>query len=144
VSTAENKAVYRRFIEEGFNQGKLDTLDELLAPTYRDYDAPPGTPPGPAGIKQIVTLFRIAFPDLQITVDEQAAEGDLVTSRLTMRGTQHGELFGVPPTGKAVAMGGLTMIRMADGKLIEGWVKNDTFGLLQQLGALPAPSAAPV
>jgi predicted ester cyclase len=142
VSSESNKAIYRRFIEEGFNQGRLAVLDELLAADYVDYDAPPGTPPGPNGIKGIIALFRAAFPDLQITIDEQAAEGDVVASRLTTRGTHRGELFGIPPTGRAVTMTGLTMIRLRDGKLREGWVKNDMLGLLQQLGARPAAPTA--
>jgi len=79
--TDKNKAVYRRFIQEVFNEGRLDKIEEFLSPSYVYRDAPPGTPSGPAGIKEIVSMFRAAFPDLKITIDEQAAERDLVCSR---------------------------------------------------------------
>jgi steroid delta-isomerase-like uncharacterized protein len=133
--TDQNKAVYRRFIEEVFNEGRLDVLDEVLSPSYVYRDAPPGTPPGPEGIMQVVSMFRAAFPDLKITIDDQVAEGDKVCSRTTMRGTHRGVIFGIPATGKAVTMTGLTMVRIADGRLVESWVKNDVMGLMSQLGA---------
>jgi steroid delta-isomerase-like uncharacterized protein len=139
MSTETNKALYRRFIEEGFNQGRLATLDEVLAPTYINHDAPPGSPPGRDGVKQIIMQFRAAFPDLQIELDAQAAEGDLVASRSTLRGTNSGPIFGVPATGRQVSMTGLTMVRVVDGRIHESWVKNDTLGLLQQLGVSPMP-----
>jgi predicted ester cyclase len=135
-----NKAVYRRFIREVFNEGGLETLEEVLSPSYICRDAPPGTPPGPEGIKEIVSMFRAGFPDLGITIDEQVAEGDLVCSRATLRGTHPGVLFGIPGTGKAVTMPGLTMVRIIDGRLVESWVKNDVMGLMSQLGA-GAPSS---
>ncbi len=141
MGTETNKAVYRRFIEEGFNQGKLATLDEVLAPTYVNRSAPPGSPSDAEGVKQIITLFRSAFPDFRIEIHEQAAEGDLVCSRATFRGTHRGPLFGVPATGREVAMPGLSMVRVVNGQIQEGWIQNDTLGLLQQLGAttLPGP-----
>jgi predicted ester cyclase len=140
MSTAENKVLYRRFIEEGFNQGLLATLDEVLAAGYVDYDAPPGTPAGPDGIKQIVSLFRAAFPDLHIDIEEQVAEGDVVCSRLRTTGTHQGELFGMPANGTRITMTGLTMVRVVKGQLVEGWVKNDMLGLLQQIGGAPLAS----
>jgi steroid delta-isomerase-like uncharacterized protein len=135
----QNKAVYRRFIQEVFNAGRLDLLDELLSPSYVYRDAPPGTPPGADGIKQVVTMFRAAFPDLAISIDEQVAEGDLVCSRTTLRGTQQGAIFGIPATGKAVTVPGLTMVRIVDGRLVESWVKNDVMSLMSQLGADAPP-----
>lgn len=141
MSTAENKAVYRRFIEEGFNEGRLATLDEVLAPTYVNHSAPPGMSTGAEGVKQIISLFRAAFPDLRIEIHEQAAEGDLVASRATFHGTHSGSLFGIAATGRQVTMPGLSMVRVADGQIQEGWIQNDLLGLLQQLGArdLPGP-----
>jgi predicted ester cyclase len=141
MSTAANKAVYQRFIEEGFNQGRLATLDDVLAPSYVNHSAPPGVPAGAEGVKQIITLFRAAFPDFHIEIHEQAAEGDLVTSRATFHGTHGGPLFGLAPTGRRVTMPGLSMVRVANGQIQEGWIQNDVLGLLQQLGAttLPGP-----
>jgi steroid delta-isomerase-like uncharacterized protein len=133
----QNKTFYRRFIKQVFNEGRLDLVDGLLSPSYVFHDAPPGTPPGPEGIKQIVSTFRAAFPDLEITVDDLVAEGDKVSARTTMRGTHRGVFLGFPGTGKAVTMTGLTMVRIVDGSLVESWVKNDVMGLMRQLGAGP-------
>lgn len=144
MSTDQNKAVYRRFLEQGFNQGRLDVVDEVLSPSYVNRDAPPGSPAGPEGVKQIINTFRAAFPDLQITIEELVAEGDKVCARSTMRGTHRGVLFGVAPTGRAVAMAGLTMVTVVDGRLVESYVRNDVAGLMSQIAAgAPAGSAKP-
>jgi steroid delta-isomerase-like uncharacterized protein len=131
----QNKAIYRRFIQKVFNEGQLNNLDEFLSQAYVVHDAPPGTPPrGTDAIKHIVTMFRTAFPDLDITIDELVAEGDKVCARATTRGTHQGPIFGIPPTGKTVEMTGLTMVTISDGRLVESWVKNDVMGLMKQLG----------
>jgi steroid delta-isomerase-like uncharacterized protein len=135
MTTDQNKAVYRRFIQEVFNEGRLDALDALLSPSYVLRDAPPGSPPGPQAVAEVVRMFRAAFPDLVITIDELVAEGDKVCARATTRGTHRGPMFGLPPTGKPVTMTGLTMVRIVDGRLVESWVKNDVTGLMRQLGA---------
>jgi steroid delta-isomerase-like uncharacterized protein len=132
-SLEQNKAVYRRFIEEVFNGGQLELIDELLAPDYVFNDAPPGTPPGKDAIRQVVTLFRSGFPDLYITIEDVLAERDLVCFRATTRGTHLGEAFGIPATGRKIEMKGLTMVRIEDGKVAESWVKNDVAGLMKQL-----------
>ena len=118
-----------------FNEGQLDKLEELLSPYYVFHDAPPGTPKGPDAIKQVVTMFRGAFPDLKITIEDMIAEGDKVCARATTRGTHKGTLFGIPGTGKVVTMTGLTMVTIIDGRLVESWVKNDVMGLMKQIGA---------
>ncbi len=141
MNTEQNKAIYRRFIQEVFNEGQLDKLDELLSPAYVFHDAPPGTPEGPEAIRQVVTMFRNAFPDLTITFEDQIAEGDKVCSRTTTRGTHKGTIFGIPPTGKTITMPGLTLVTIADGRVKESWVKNDVLGLMNQLGAGAAAAA---
>ncbi len=133
IFSVHNKVVYRRLIDEIFNEGRLDMINEVLSPSYIYHDAPQGTPPGLEGIKQIVSAFRAAFPDLKITIEDQISEGDKVCSRTTMRGTHKGIIFGIPPTGKSITMHGMTMARIADGLVIESWVKNDVKGLLDQL-----------
>lgn len=101
-----------------FNEGRLEALDELVSPSYVLHDAPPGTPDGPEAIRQIVTTFRTAFPDLRITIEDQIAEGEWVCSLATTRGTHRGTLFGIEPTGRTVTMTGLTLVRIADGRLV--------------------------
>jgi steroid delta-isomerase-like uncharacterized protein len=133
MTTDQNKALYRRYIEDAFNQGRLDVLDELLSPSYVFRDAPPGAPSGPESVKQVVTMFRTAFPDLHITLDELVAEGDKVCARATTRGTHRGTFMGIAATGKSVTMTGMTMVRIVDGRLVESWVKNDVMGLLATL-----------
>jgi predicted ester cyclase len=130
----QNKTIYRRFLQKVFNEGQLNNLGEFLSKSYVVHDAPPGTPTGWEAIKHIVTMFRTAFPDLHITIDELVAEGDKVCARATTRGTHQGPIFGIPPTGKPVEMTGLTMVTISNGCLIESWVKNDVMGLMKQLG----------
>jgi steroid delta-isomerase-like uncharacterized protein len=134
VETNKNKAIYRRFIDEVFNKGRLEALEQLLSSSYIYRDAPPGTAPGWDGIRQIVTQFRSAFPDLHIAIEEQVAENDLVASRTTTRGTHRGQLFGIEATGKRVVVPGLAMVRVVDGHIEESWVKNDVASLMAQLG----------
>src|SRR5579871_541742 len=110
TNTDQNKSTYRRFIQEVFNEGQLDGIEMYLSPTYVYHDAPPGTPQGRDGVKQVVSTFRTAFPDLEISVEDQVAEEDKVCSRTTMRGTHKGDIFGVPATGRSVTMTGLTMV----------------------------------
>jgi steroid delta-isomerase-like uncharacterized protein len=134
----QNKAIYRRYIHEVFNEGRLDRLDEFLSPSYVYHDAPPGTPPGAKAIRQVVSMFRAAFPDLEVIIEDQVAEGDMVCSRATTRGTHRGPILGIPPTGKAMSMPGLTLVRIVDGRVAESWVGNDVIGLLRQLGTAPS------
>lgn len=140
IVTEQNKETYRRFIDDIFNHGRLEKLDEFLLPSYTYRDAPPGSPSGPAIIPVVVKMFRAAFPDLHITIEDQVAEGDKVCSRTTTRGTHRGPLFGIPPSNKAIAMPGMTMVRFVDGRMEEGWVRNDTVMMLKQMGATSIPS----
>ena len=135
MNTEQNKSTYRSFIQQVFNEGRLDALDEFLAPSYVIRDAPPGTPLGAEGVKQVVSMFRGAFPDLEITLDDLIAEGDKVAARSTLRGTHRGTLFGIAATGKPVSMTSLTLVCIVDGRLVESWVKNDVTSLMNQLGA---------
>lgn len=137
MTTEQNKAAYRLFIQEVFNQGHLDAADRLLASHYVYHDAPPDILPGVPGVKQVVSMFRAAFPDLKITIEEQIAEGDKVCSRTVTTGTHRGPLFGFAPTGQQITMAGLTMVRVIDGKITDSWVKNDGLSLMKQLGMKP-------
>jgi steroid delta-isomerase-like uncharacterized protein len=138
MSIEHNKAIARQFFEEAYNTGNIGLLEQLLAPTYVDHKAPPGTPSGPEGIAHVITMFRQAFPDLRFTIEDQVAEGDKVATRYTFRGTQQGELMGIPPTGKQVSIGGISIYRITDGKMQQAWIEYDMLGLLQQLGVVPS------
>ena len=136
MSTEQNKALVHRFFEEF----STTTVDELFVPNYAHHD--PGLPPelqrGRDAYKQLVTMFRAGFPDIKMTVEDLVAEGEKVVARWTWHGTNQGEFQGMPPTGKQVTGSGISIHRVADGKIAEAWVNFDTLGMLQQLGVIPA------
>ena len=134
----ENKAIVRRSIEELWTEGKLSLADELFSENYSHHD--PSTPNfgrGPEGEKKRVVLYRTAFPDLQIAIEDIMAEGDRVTCRWSSTGTHQGPLSVIAPSGKRVTVSGMTLNIIAGAKIVEGWVNWDTLGLLQQLGVVP-------
>ena len=140
MSTEQNKALVRQMVEEIFNRGNMSRADEFLAPDFVEHEElPPGIPQGREGVKQLTTMMRNAFPDFTATIEDMVAEGDKVVIRMTWRGTQKGEFMGVPPTGKTVSFGVLDIIRIAGGKFVEHWGQMDNMGMMQQLGAIPAP-----
>jgi steroid delta-isomerase-like uncharacterized protein len=143
VSTEHNKALVRRCWEACFNQGNLTLVDELCVPDYA-WHGPSQEITSAEGIKHLITTIRTGLPDLQMIFEDQFAEGDKVATRWTVRGTHTGELFGIPATSRQTTFAGLIISRIADGKIIEEWEQFDQLGLLQQLGALPAPEPAVV
>ena len=136
MSTAEHKEIVSRLVEEAFGQGNLDVVDELLAPDSVGH-AFPDELHGPEEVKRFVSAFRNGFPDLQFEVRDVIAEGDKVVARWVARGTHEGEFNGIPPTGEQIRMTGITIERLEDGKVVEGWTNRDALGMLQQLGVVP-------
>jgi steroid delta-isomerase-like uncharacterized protein len=137
---SEHKAVVRRFIGQAFNAGDLAIIDELMTSDYVLHGVPEVR--GPEGMKHFVTMYRRAFPDYACSVEDQIAEGDKVVTRWTARGTQQGELMGIPPTGKQVILPGVVVDRIVNGRLVETWLQVDVLGMLQQLGVVDAPAGA--
>jgi predicted ester cyclase len=142
MSTEQNKVNYQRFIEEVWNKGNLDVVEEIVSPGII-FHSPPGTPPGWEGMKQLVASFRAAFPDVCLTVEDQIAERDRTVARLTITGTHRGSfrshLKTLMPTGKRISIQVMDIFgHDANGKLAECWSGFDVFGMLQQLGAIPA------
>lgn len=135
-----NKATMRKGIEEVWNRGNFDVADDIIA---RDFVAhTPGLDDdihGPEGVKQYIGALRAAFPDLHFTIEDQIAEEDRVVARWVARGTHQEPYNGMPPTGNHVEVSGITINRLANGKVVEGWMHVDRLSLLQQLGALQAP-----
>jgi steroid delta-isomerase-like uncharacterized protein len=137
------KAIVRRFIEEVWNKGNLDLVDERVAATYVGHDPTFPMPiRGPEGFKQWVMASRNAFADLQLDIEDLIAEGDKVVGRFVMRGTHTGALPGLPPTGKPVVVTGIFIRHFENGKYVEGWDQADALTMLQQLGVIPQPSSA--
>jgi steroid delta-isomerase-like uncharacterized protein len=135
-----NKALTRRWFEDLFNEGNLSVADELLAQNHVVHD-PVFTdlPTGPEADKQIVNIYHGAFPDANITIEDQIAEGDKVATRWTGRGTHQGEFMGVDPTDNRVELSGMTINRISEGKIAETWTNYDALGMMQQIGAIPEP-----
>jgi steroid delta-isomerase-like uncharacterized protein len=143
MSALDNKSLIRR-VAEALNTGPHGTwreaFDALFTTTFMLHDpfAPPGLPSGPEGLKDYMyDPWFAAFPDAQVTIEDLIAEGDKVTLRATVRGTHRGQFMGIAPTGKHVTMTGITIFRVAGGKIAEAWQNLDTLGLMQQLGAIP-------
>ncbi len=133
-----NKNVVRRLFEELWNKGNLSVADELFSPNYAHHD--PSTPDvgrGPESEKKRATLYRTAFPDLRLTIEDIIAEGETVTARWSCRGTHRGDLSGIAPTGKPFTISGVTIVRLSNGRMAEGYVNWDALGLMQQLGVVP-------
>jgi len=136
----QNKILERRLIEEVWNQGNFAVVDELVAGDYLGHSSTPEAEThGREGYRQFYTGLRQAFPDLQVTVEDQIAEGDRVVTRWTAHGTHEGEFQGIPPTGNQGAITGITIDRIANGKVVECWTNTDNLGLMRLLGVVPAP-----
>src|SRR5712691_12698889 len=141
MSAEENKAIARRVNDEVWSGGRLEVIDELIADDFvTTVVGAPEQIRGRQGFREFVVMYRTAFPDLRITVDEQIAEGDIVVTRWTATGRNEGELMGMPATGKQATTAGVNINRISSGKLVEGWGLFDQLGLLQQLGAVPVPT----
>jgi steroid delta-isomerase-like uncharacterized protein len=139
VSVEENKTIVRRFVDEVQSGGNIDAIDELCAPEFVNHSAPPGVPSNCEGAKQVMAMFRQAFPDSYFTVEDMVAEGDKVATRKTFHGTHQGEFMGIPPTGQQVSVGLIDIVRIADGKVVEHWSMGDNLGMMQQLGIIVEP-----
>jgi steroid delta-isomerase-like uncharacterized protein len=139
VSQEDNKAVIRRWIE-AFNERDLQGEADVLAPGFVAHvpDAPLDLE-GLEAWRGFTAPFVEAFPDLRLTIQDIAAEGDTVAARVAFRGTHRGEFQGLPPTGKEVAFSSMEFNRVVDGKVEEHWVEINLLGLVQQLGVATIP-----
>jgi steroid delta-isomerase-like uncharacterized protein len=134
------KELVRRYREELWNEGNLKVADEIIAADCRYHIYDPITTAlgtGPERAMKAVTLYRSAFPDLHITIEDLFAEEDRAMVRWTFHGTHRGELFGVAPSRMKVTIAGMDMYRIVDGKIQEYWVNWDTMSFMQQIGLEP-------
>ncbi|HLQ29843.1 MAG TPA: ester cyclase [Ktedonobacteraceae bacterium] len=138
MSTEENKARIRKYIDEAWNKGNVDIIDEMMAPDYARYPNGPGKPLNREEQKQRIVAYRKAFPDFHLTIEDLVAEGDKVVFRMTGRGTHRGTFMGTPPGGKQMTISIIDIARFADGKIVEHWGNRDDLGMLQQIGAIPS------
>jgi steroid delta-isomerase-like uncharacterized protein len=132
TSIEENKEIMLRQLAI-WNDGDYDTADEIFHPQSITPDAPQ-LPVGPEGCKQVARMFRDAFPDFHMTVEDIVAEGDRVVCRFRQTGTHEGELFGIAPTGRSVDFGEIALCQIAGGQIVASWFQTDVLALMSQLG----------
>ncbi len=142
MSMEENKAIVRRMTEEFYNQGNVESAERFFAATYVHHDPASPQVRDRDGLKQVLRAFRAGCPDLHITIDQLLAEGDTVTKRWIYHATHTGDLSGMQPTGKRIAMSGLELFRLEGGKIVECWLGYDNLSLMQQLGVIPTVEQA--
>lgn len=136
MSTEQNKAVIQRLFNEVWTQKNGTAIDELFIPDFVAYRASRPVMQGTAGLKRMVEGLALTFGDCHSAIDDLIAEGDRVVARWTLRGTHTGEWRGIAPTGKPITITGITIHRIADGKIAELWAEEDWLGLMQQVGGL--------
>lgn len=143
MANDQNEAVARRGFD-AFNTGDLSIVDEVTAETAVNHDpAQPEEAVGPEGFKQIIQVYRAAFPDLTFTIEECFSDRDLVCTRWSTVATHEGDLMGISATGRSITGSGMTIDKIKDGKVVESWNQWDNAGLMQQLGVgEPAEAAA--
>jgi steroid delta-isomerase-like uncharacterized protein len=134
MSLEENKAIARRWNEEIWNKGNMAAVDELMAPNFTWHTPFPGMGSDLNGFKQGAATLS-AFTDIKCTAEDMVAEGDKVAVRWNWSGKHTGDYMGMPPTGKQAAMMGISIIRIAGGKIVDEWDEQDNMGFMMQLGA---------
>jgi steroid delta-isomerase-like uncharacterized protein len=136
MSPDQQKAIFRRATEEVWNGGDAAAVEVFFAPDFVNHNPFGGTSPDRAGMCQAVRLLHTALPDFHSTIEDMIAEGDLVVARMTLRGTHMGELLGISPSGERIAMMTISIVRIANGQIVERWNMSDTLGLLRQIGTI--------
>lgn len=135
----ENSALIHRWFEEVWNKGRMEAIDEMASASVIGHgQARHDTDIGLKEFKPFVVALRSAFPDMKIVIDHTIEQGDKAVARWTATMTHKGAFLGFAPTGKKVTITGTTMLRFANGKIVEGWDNWDQLGLLVQIGAVPA------
>lgn len=141
MSVSENKALVRRYFEEVWNNGRGDMIDELCAADSVVHGLDGKTTSGRDALKAFHAKIGGAFSDQSVRIEALIAEDDLVTVRWTRTATHSGHGLGVAPTGRKIAFAGVLILRVNDGKIVEGWNCYDRLGMLQQIGQIPASTA---
>ncbi len=128
----------RRIFEDVWNRKNLNAIDDLMSADYVHHDASSMVASGIEGYKQFVNSYLNAFPDAHFTIDDAFTDGQNEITRWTVSGTHEGELAGIPRTGRRFSVTGISIARIANGKITESWNNWDALGLMQQLGVVPA------
>jgi steroid delta-isomerase-like uncharacterized protein len=136
----ECEVVVRRFLDEVITQGNADALNELMAQDVVWHGGSFGEIRGLNEFTRFIGQFLSAFPDLRVSVEDVIGADDRVAARLTVHGTQSGDLMGIPASGREATWTDVNIYRVADGKIVEEWFCGDYLGMMQQIGAIPSPA----
>ncbi len=140
----EHRAMFSRWFEELWNKKNYSITQELVDNEFTAHGAGgQDIKQGPNGVADMVKIWHKAFPDGHMTMDDITTEGEFSTIRMTFRGTQTGEFYGVPPSNKKVEVTSIGIDRVVNGKIREGWGELNMLGMMQQMGAIPSPSQNP-
>lgn len=130
-----NQLLIRNYFNEVWNKGNIDLLDELLNPGYLNHSSSfPDSPPGPAALKPIVIAMRVAFPDLNYTIQDLIITDNRIVARVKMTGTHTGDFFGIPPTNKKISVNQINIEYIENGRISQHWRITDENAMMQQLG----------
>lgn len=141
MSEGRNEEVFRRVIEEGFNKGNMQALDDCFPSNYIEHQF--DLPSSREEFKGSIRFLRDTFAPFSLTIEDMVADGDKVWARMTGRGTDSKGVMGRPPTGRSFTITVIDICRFEDGKIVEHWGVPDRFHQLAQLGLLPTPAAQP-
>jgi steroid delta-isomerase-like uncharacterized protein len=140
VTPEGNKAIVSRLVEDFFNTGDLDVVDEVLADEYVDHTASHPDLPEPENVKRSVSEWLTAFPDTVSVVKDMVAEGDKVAARWTTQATHRGAFMDVPPSGNRIDVTWFGIFRLSGEEIVESWDTFNVVEMMQQLGRPPADS----
>ncbi|MEM9597952.1 MAG: ester cyclase [Acidobacteriota bacterium] len=141
-----SREVARRFREDLWNSGELSIADGIIHKDCELHARVPfdtGFTTGPEAVKQLVSFYHFAFSDIEMRVEQLIVDGADVAVRWSARGRQTGDVLGLPATGKEILTHGIDMLRIEDGKIVEGWVNWDVLGLLEQAVAPDTGDGSP-
>jgi steroid delta-isomerase-like uncharacterized protein len=141
MTLERNVQLMQRWFQEVWNEGNTQTVHDLLAPdaVARGHKGPQGEIRGPNEFLHFVRQIRGAFPDIRLVVEDIFAAQDKVVVRWSATMTHTGKGLGIPATGKSVRSTGISIVRIVNGKIVEGWDNWDQLGMLEQIGAYSAP-----
>jgi steroid delta-isomerase-like uncharacterized protein len=142
MTTGQNKAIVRRFIEEIFVEGRPEAVDDLLTDDFTPHTWG-STGSGKEDLKAAIERESAGLSDVRMTIEDTIAEDDLVAVRVTSRAVQSGEFMGLPPSGNAYTVGEIHIFRVRDGRVAEHWHQADLLGMKRQLGAMPGQGSRP-
>ena len=134
ISIEENRSLVLRFVEELWHAKNYDVIDQLLTPDFIAHNLPAGLPANREGYKKVAAFIHKAFPDIHYTIEDIIADKDKVVLRWDSRGTHKGEFMGIPATNKKVSRSGITIYRIAEGRIAEWWNASDLLTIMRQIG----------